>query len=209
MGPIAVLAAVAARLHRQAGAGALPALWLFTDPQRLPDPIAAAGRLPRGAAVVYRHFGAPDREDKARALADLCRRRGLKLLIGADPALARAVGADGVHWPERMVERLVRRRAHAFRLETGAAHGREGLARAAQAGLDACVLSPVFASRSAVAGPLAPQWGPLRAGALARAAGLPVIALGGVKAQNAARLIGRGFAGLAAIDGLGGDLSRD
>ena len=201
MGPIAVLAAVAGRLNRQAGAGALPALWLFTDPQRLPDPYAAAALLPPGAAVVYRHFGARDRDDKARALAELCRRRGLKLLIGSDPDLARAVGADGVHWPER----LVKRRARIFRLETGAAHGREGLAKAAKAGLDACVLGPVFVSRSASAGPLAPPWGPLRAGALARAAGLPVIALGGVKAQNAARLIGRGFAGLAAIDGLRGD----
>ncbi|MBR0668094.1 thiamine phosphate synthase, partial [Roseomonas hellenica] len=35
------------------GKGA-PRLWLFTDPVRLPDPLAAAQNLPRGAGVVAR-----------------------------------------------------------------------------------------------------------------------------------------------------------
>jgi thiamine monophosphate synthase len=37
---------------------------------------------------------------------------------------------------------------------------------------------------------------------MARASTLPVIALGGVNARTAARLSGRGFAGVAAIDAL-------
>lgn len=167
----------------------------MTDPARTPDPLAIAAALPRGAAVIYRHFGAADRLEIAARLARLCRRRGLRLLIGADPGLARAVRADGVHWPERALP--VRRAG--FRLETAAAHSPAALARAARAGMDAAILSPIFPSASPSAKrPL----GPKRAGRWARGAGLPVIALGGVNAGNAHALSGLGFAGIAAIGGL-------
>ncbi|MBE0530944.1 MAG: hypothetical protein IH626_08955, partial [Rhodospirillales bacterium] len=38
----------------------LPLLILVTDEARLPDPAAAIRRLPPGAAVILRHYGAPD-----------------------------------------------------------------------------------------------------------------------------------------------------
>ena len=71
------LAAQARRLNLDAGAPAIPSLYFFTDPVRTPDPLASAARLPRGSAIVYRHFGAPDRARTARKLARLCRARGL------------------------------------------------------------------------------------------------------------------------------------
>lgn len=71
--------------------------------------------------------------------------------------------------------------------------------RAAALGMDACVLGPVFATRSASGN--APL-GLFRASQLARAARMPVIALGGVDADKARRLAGRGFAGIAAVDAL-------
>lgn len=192
MGPAHALAAQAARLNREAGALAIPALYFFTDPQRTPDPVAIARRLPRRTAVVYRHFGAPERAATARRLAAIARARGLFLLIGADPELAGRVGADGVHWPQRLA-------AHARNagLVTVAAHDAQALAQAEAMGAHACVLGPVFATRSAAANrPL----GLFHASQLARAARLPVIAIGGVNAENAARLRGRGFAGVAAVD---------
>lgn len=189
------LAALARRLNRDAGTPALPSLFFFTDPARTPDPLAIARRLPRGTAVVYRHFGAPGRAHVARQLASLCRSRGLFLLIAADPELAERVGADGVHWPEA---RLTARGDG--RIVTASAHGAKGVARAAAAGVDACVLSPVFPTLSSAGRvPL----GAFRASQIARAAPLPVIALGGVNAHTGARLIGRGFAGLAAVDAFG------
>jgi thiamine-phosphate pyrophosphorylase len=190
----AVLASIAARLNREAGKPPIPTLFFFTDPARTPHPLQSAARLPRGSAVVYRHFGAKDREKVAFQLAALCKRRSLVLLIGADLKLAQKVRA-GVHWPERLMPASKRTQ----RLETTAAHSPRALARAARAGFDAAVLSPVFPSKSKSAQtPL----GPLRAMRLARAAALPVIALGGINARNGAQLSGRGFAGVAAIDGL-------
>jgi thiamine-phosphate pyrophosphorylase len=99
-----------------------------------------------------------------------------------------------VHWPERL---LPDARDGVFRFVTGAAHDAASLARAAAARLDACTLSPIFASRSASA---QGKLGLFSAGRMARASTIPVIALGGVNAENATRLAGRGFAGLAAVE---------
>jgi thiamine-phosphate pyrophosphorylase len=194
MGDKQALATLARRLNRDAGAPAIPALYFLTDPARTPDPIASAERLPVGAAIIYRHFGAPDRVGIARSLARTARRRGLVLLIAADPALAQRVGAAGVHWPERRL-----RDGPLFGLTTASAHSAEALARAAAFGVDACLLGPVFETHSAAGN--APL-GLFRASQFARAASVPVIALGGVNARTSARLSGRGFAGLAAVEAL-------
>jgi thiamine-phosphate pyrophosphorylase len=152
--------------------------------------------------VIYRHFGAPARRRMARALARVCGDRGLALLIAADPDLARDIGADGVHWPEARLPAI----REPFALVTAAAHSSEAVSRAARFGADACILSPVFPTRSASARkPL----GLFRASQIARAASLPVIALGGINGRTASRLSGRGFAGLAAVDGFSESLEAE
>jgi thiamine-phosphate pyrophosphorylase len=80
---------------------------------------------------------------------------------------------------------------------TAAAHSLRAARGALALGADAVVVSAVFPSRSASAG--APL-GPLRLAALARAAGGPVYALGGIRNENARRLAGLRLAGLAAVD---------
>lgn len=92
---------------------------------------------------------------------------------------------------------MPRERGGAFRIVTAAAHDADAVAAANAARLDACVLSPIFPSRSASA---QSELGLFRASQIARASSIPVIALGGVSGGNATRLIGRGFAGVAAID---------
>ena len=194
------LTLAAAARRRNPASLRLPALWLITDPGRIADPVAAAGRLPRGAGVIYRAFGRADSYETGLALAALCRRRGLVLLVGEDEALAARIAAHGLHLPERGLARgRFLRARHPRWLLTGAAHSRAALARAATAGLDAALLSPVFASQSPSAGrPL----GRLRFAQLARGAGLPVYALGGVKAHTARGLAATGAAGLAAVEAL-------
>ncbi len=179
----------------------LPPLLFVTDPVRTPDPAAVAARLPKGAGLIYRAFGAPEADGIARALARIARRRGLVLLIGADEGLAARCGAHGVHLPQRSVGQAPRLRGrHPRWLITGAAHGAPALAAARRAGLDAALLSPVFHSRSAsTAGR---KLGPVRFAAMSRAAGLPVYALGGVDARTGRRLADSGAAGLAAVEAL-------
>jgi len=166
----------------------------MTDPKRAPDPAAIAVQLPKGWGVVYRHFGAKDRYAIGARLARVCKQRGLILLVSADPALAAAIGADGVHWPEARL-RGVRHRSSRF-IETASAHSRAGLARAHALKLDAAFLSAVFPSNSPSAGK---PTGPIRFRQIARAASLPVYALGGINAENAAH-IAKHSAGWAAIE---------
>jgi thiamine-phosphate pyrophosphorylase len=174
----------------------------FTDPVRTPDPAAVLARLPPGAGVVYRAFGAPDAAETGRRLLRLARRKRLTLLVGADAALAAAIGADGVHLPERLAwwARALRRARPGW-LVTAAAHSWSAIVKARRSGADAAVVSPVFPSASPSAGrPI----GALRFAQLVRGAGLPVYALGGVNAATARALTHSGAAGLAAVEALAG-----
>lgn len=188
-----------------ATAGRLPRLVLMTDERRLPDPSAAIDALPPGAAVILRHYGAPvpEREAMAHRLAATCRRRGLRLLVAADPGLAIRVGAAGVHLPEAMLKsapqtwRLWRRRGW---MVTAAAHSSGAIRRAAAADVDAVLLSPVFATCSH---PDARVLGPLHFVPLVASSPVPVYALGGINTLTVRRLAGSGAAGVAGIGGFG------
>jgi thiamine-phosphate pyrophosphorylase len=195
------LEAAARRLKPPRGRAApLPRLFLFSDPARLPDPRAAAARLPPGAAVVARGL-APG---VLAGLAGLARRRRLVLLVAGDGRAALRHRA-GLHLPDRpgapgLLPFLLARRQVRHRLPlTVAAHGRAGLARGRRLRADAAVLSPVFPTASH---PGAPALGPGRWAALARRAGRPVVALGGLQPGNAGRLP-RWAGGFAAIGALG------
>ena len=183
-----------------ARAGDLPALIFLTDERRTPDPRAAVASLPRGSAVIVRHYGDPDRVELAAALGEICRGQGLSFLIAADPALAVRLGADGVHMPEWLVRRGgVAWSMRSNWLVTAAAHDRRGLIAAVAAGAHAALLSPVFPTLSHQG---APALGVVRFTALARTSPLPVYALGGVGATTARRLASSGAVGLAAIGAL-------
>jgi thiamine-phosphate pyrophosphorylase len=175
----------------------------LTDPARTPDPAATAARLPRGAVVVYRAFGAANALEQARQLRRVTARGGIKLLIGADWRLAAAVGADGVHLPQKLMGAAIglRRRRPRW-LISAAAHDMAAITAGGRLGLDALLVSPVFLSRSPSAGrPL----GAVRFAAMALTARSPVIALGGVNNANARRVGLSRAAGLAGIEGFGMD----
>lgn len=197
----------AALLGRRCGRRkGLPHLLFFTDPARTPHPEAVAERLPRGAAIVFRSFGASDAFNRGLRLKAIARRRGLKLIVGADDRLAAALGADGVHLPERLAFRA--RRLKAARpgwIVTTAAHGPATARRAAAWGADGVVISAIFPSTSPSAGP---PIGPLRLAAMARTVRAPVYALGGVNNETARHLIGTGLAGLAAVEALSPESPR-
>jgi thiamine-phosphate pyrophosphorylase len=169
----------------------------MTDPARGGDPLAAAARLPRGAAVILRHDSAPDRPALAARLGRLCRARGLVLIVARDAALALRLRA-GLHLADGMVPPL-RWRLHGRGLLTAAAHGPAGLARARRFGADLALLSPLFPTASHPGGR---ALGTLRFARLARAAGVRVAALGGITAARVPAAARAGAVAVAAVGAL-------
>lgn len=149
---------------------------------------SAISHLPRGSALVFRHYHLPPAARRARfeVLRRLCQRRGVLIITAGE---ARGWRSDGRYGAPQML-----RRAPGLRLAT--AHSLAEIGTAVRARASAVLLSPVFPTRSH---PGAPVLGPLRFLALARRSPLPVIALGGMTRARAARLPVWGW---AAIDGL-------
>ncbi len=168
-----------------------PTLWLFTDPARMDDLPATVARLPRGlCGVVFRHDRAPARAALARQVAQACRARRLAMVIAGAPVRLPGVG----------VHLRGGRGRRGTGMRTASAHGWADLVRARRAGAHVAFLSPAFPTEShAGAGAL----GTLRWACLARAAGMPVMALGGIDGRSARRLP-RWAAGAGAIGALAG-----
>lgn len=177
---------------------ALAPLLVLSDPQRLPDPVALATHLPKDCAIIYRHFGDPDAATIAARAAALCQARGLPFLLSYDAHLPLPPGA-GMHFPERLHSAITGwRKAMPNALCTAAAHSVAAARAALAAGVDAVLLSPVFASSSPSAGS---ALGAVRFAQMAAETEGPVYALGGITANNATLLRGAA-SGLAVVSAI-------
>ena len=171
----------------------LPRTWFMTDDRRGPDPVAVARKLPKGAGIVFRHYGLSRAERRRlfRQLRSVATARGLVLMLAGDPALARAWGADGSHG-------LAKGKVSATRmLRSVPVHDRKELVSARRYKADFVFVSPVFATRSH---PGARSLGAVRFGQVAGIAAMPVIALGGMSTAKMRRMAALGAYGWAGID---------
>ena len=185
------------------GAGRVPASLFVTDERRMPDLVRAAQSLSPGSGIVFRHYGLSERAraECAARLAAVARERGLALFIANDLAIARAVGACGLHLPEHALANtrlLHAARAHGLAV-TVAAHSWPAVVRAAERSVDAALVSPVFPTASH---PGARHLGVLRLAWIASHASVPVYALGGVTDRNVRGVRRCGCAGVAALGAL-------
>jgi thiamine-phosphate pyrophosphorylase len=162
----------------------LPRLWLMTDERQGEALWTALERLPRGAGIVFRHYGLEERERRALFLRvrRISSRRRLVLIVSR------------AHWRADGVHNAATRRSR-FGLRTASAHALREIRSAERAGADLIFLSPVFPTRSH---PGTRTLGRLQFTSLAGQTNVPVIALGGMNERRA-----RGLAnayGWAAID---------
>ncbi len=166
----------------------VPRVVLLSDARNDRRLESAISRLPRGSALVFRHYHLPHaaRRTRFEALRRLCACRGVLLLTAGE---ARGWRADGRYGAVQDLGRST-----GLRLAT--AHSLAEIGAAFRARASAILLSPVYPTRSH---PGAPVLGPVRFSLMARRSPLPVIALGGMTKRRAARLPVWGW---AAIDGL-------
>jgi len=131
----------------------------------------------------------------AARLRAVTRAAGVRLLINGDVALARAVEADGVQLPENGTPVHAARSALPAEVCIGASrHDHEGIQRAAAEGADFATISPIFAVPAKGA-----ALGLARLAELARAHALPLVALGGIRAEHAASVLHAGASGGAVV----------
>jgi len=168
------------------GSHPLPPLVFLTDKARCANPLPVIEALPPGTAVVLRDYRAKDREKLATEIAGISRRNGLVFLVGADQALARKVGADGLHLPEWMLMGEGRTlRFDENWLITASVHNIQALRKAEALGVDAVFLSAVFETKSH---PGKEGLGIYRLQKLASQTDLPFYPLGGITERNLKRL---------------------
>ena len=130
---------------------------------------------------------------EARAAAN----EALTILVNRRPDIALAARADGVHLPASGLPVTEVRRALGERLLVGrSTHTPDEVRLARDEGADYAIFGPIFETPSK-AGRLAARG--LAALAEAAATGLPVVALGGIDAGNALRVVESGAWGVAAI----------
>ncbi len=177
-------------------------LYLITDPDAPGGLVETTRRALEGArpgrlAVQLR---AKARSAEARlalgqALRPVTAAAGCPLLVNGDVSTARAIGADGVHLPEGVGSPAEVRAALGAAAVVGmSCHDLSGVRRAASLGASFAVLGP-FAPTPGKAAPL----GAAGFAEIVAEAGLPVLALGGIDAQNAGAAIGAGAAGVAVV----------
>jgi thiamine-phosphate pyrophosphorylase len=157
-----------------------------------------------GASVIQYRDKSGDAElrlRQARALAELCRRRGVCLIINDDVELAAACGADGVHLgKDDAAVSTARQRLGGQAVIGISCYNRLELAeRAAAAGADYLAFGRFFPSQTK---PDAVQAGvELIRSARARWR-LPIAAIGGITPDNAEPLLAAGADMLAVVQGV-------
>ena len=183
-----------------------PPILVITDRRMAGRPLTdvVAGALQGGCRwILLREPDLPEAElvELGRSIAALCCRHGARLSVSANAAAAAALGAAGVHLPQRLANGGAMAEARGALGKAAligvSCHSHAEAEAARRIGADYVTLSPVFLTESK------PGYGPaLGLAALAstaQALDLPVVALGGIGAANAASVRRSGAAGIAVM----------
>jgi len=150
-------------------------------------------------AVQYRakSLAAETRLEQALALAQVCRAHRVPFIVNDSVELALAVDADGIHLGRDDGDAVAARARVGTRIIGVSCYDQPARARtAAAAGADYVAIGSVFSSSTkpgAVRAPLS------LIGEARRVSGLPVVAIGGITAANAAEAIAAGADMVAVI----------
>jgi thiamine-phosphate pyrophosphorylase len=182
-----------------------PPLLLVTDRRQARQPLAVvvAAALEAGCRwVSLREKDLPEDEQVllARSLIPLARRHSAKLMVHGEAALAKRVGTDGVHLPSGANAGAARALLGRDKLIGVSIHTATEAEAIDPRAVDYVLAGPAFET------PSKPGYGPEigRKGFadIARAAPIPVLAIGGINAARIGELIAAGAAGVAVMGGI-------
>ena len=164
------------------------------------DQLDAAVR--RGIRLVQlraKQHSLPQYRELVKRSLEVCRDRGARLLLNAEPSLAVELGADGVHLTSARLLALRERPLEELHLVGASCHDARELEHACVMNLDFAVVSPV---RETISHPGMKTLGFAGLRDLTERADIPVYALGGLGEADLGRVFEHGAQGIAAIRGL-------
>ena len=147
--------------------------------------------------VREKNMSAENRLQFARQVVKRAHAFGAKVLLNSDVAMARDIGADGVHLTAMQLRECVSRPD--FDLVAASTHSREEIERAAELTLDFVVLGAV---KTTLTHPGGEALGWEKFGAIVNATPLPVYALGGLSSADLIDAMAYGAHGVAMQRGL-------
>jgi thiamine-phosphate pyrophosphorylase len=182
-----------------------PPLLLVTDRHqaRLPLVEVVAAALSAGCRWVSlreKDLPADDQVALARSLLPSVRRHGARLTLHGDAALAKTCGADGVHLPAGSDPARGRAVLGAGRLIGVSIHTVTEAEAIDPAAVDYAIAGPAFETASKPG--YGPEIGRKGLAEIARAARVPVLAIGGINAARVAEVLAAGPAGVAVMGGV-------
>ncbi|MBR3419132.1 MAG: thiamine phosphate synthase [Oscillospiraceae bacterium] len=138
--------------------------------------------------------------NEAKQVLAVCRKYHVPLIINDDPQIALACGADGVHVGQQdMSPRILRAMLGPEKIVGVSAATVDEAVQAAKDGADYLGCGAVFATGTKT------NTRPVDAArlrAVCEASNVPVVAIGGITAENAPQLRGSGIAGIAVVSAI-------
>jgi len=182
-----------------------PPLLLITDRRQARRPLAeiVAAAVSAGCRwVSVREKDLPDDEQVllARSLLPVAHAHGARLTLHGEATLARLAEADGVHLSAGADAALARATIGRDKLLGASIHSVTEAAAIEAALVDYVLAGPAFETASKPG--YGPEIGRRGLGEIARAAHVPVLAVGGVNPARVGELIAAGAAGVAVMGGV-------
>jgi thiamine-phosphate pyrophosphorylase len=179
-----------------------PPLLVVTDRHQARLPLADVVRAAlaagcRWVSVREKDLSEEDQIALASTLLPIARRHGARLTVHGDAALAKACGSDGVHLPAGSDPAAARKMLGRDKL-IGVSLHTVTEAEAIDPGIvDYAIAGPAFETASKPG--YGPEIGRKGLAEIARAAPVPVLAIGGLNATRAAEVLAVGPAGIAVM----------
>lgn len=182
-----------------------PPLLLVTDRRQARLPLADVVRAAlaagcRWVSVREKDLSEDDQIALALTLLPIARRHGACLTLHGDAALAKACGADGVHLPAGSDPAAARAMLGLEKLIGVSLHTITEAEAIDPDVVDYAVAGPAFETASKPG--YGPEIGRKGLGEIARAAPVPILAIGGLNVTRAAEVLAAGPAGIAVMGGV-------
>jgi thiamine-phosphate pyrophosphorylase len=179
-----------------------PALLVITDRRQarvpLADIVQAAGAAGcRWFSVREKDLPAQEQVALAQSLLPIARRFGARLMLHGDVALTKTAGLDGVHLPAGGDAAHARALLGSERLVGISIHSVAEAAKLDPARVDYAIAGPAYETESKPG--YGPALGAQGMAAIVAAAGVPILAIGGIRAEKIPELVRAGAGGIAVM----------